>query len=244
MKFEYRKRIYVNYVTGRDVALAPSSLAGLRPRAPSLKKLIRQHFPADHAAAILELGCGHGALIHFARKAGYTNIEGIDGSPEQVAAARRLGIEGVTEGDIADALRVRTAASLDVVVTFDVIEHFTRDELLSIVDDVHRVLRPGGKWIIHTANGESVFSGRMRYGDLTHEVAFTQRSLAQLLLSSGFSSLHCYEDTPVVHGLRSAVRWFFWKLIRGGLRLYIAAETGDASNTQIFTQTFSAVAIK
>lgn len=244
MKFEYRKRIYAHYVTGRAVVPAPSTLAGLSPRAPYLRKLVREHFPAARGTAILELGCGHGALIHFARQAGYTNIAGVDGSLEQVAAARRLGIEGVTEGDILDALKARADASLDVVVAFDVIEHFTRDELLGIVDDVHRILRPGGRWIIHTANGESVFSGRMRYGDLTHELAFTRTSIAQLLISSGFSSLQCYEDTPVVHGLASGARWFLWKLIRAGLRLYIAVETGDASNAHIFTQNFLTVAIK
>jgi len=93
---------------------------------------------------VLDLGCGHGALIYFARRAGYTNTRGVDGSPEQVAAARRLGIEGVEEGDLLATLASQADGSLDVVVAFDVIEHFTRDELLGFVDQVQRVLRPGG----------------------------------------------------------------------------------------------------
>ncbi|PIP43376.1 MAG: methyltransferase, partial [Deltaproteobacteria bacterium CG23_combo_of_CG06-09_8_20_14_all_60_8] len=59
---------------------------------------MRQHFPVDKGVAILDLGCGHGALIHVARELGYRNLRGVDGSPEQVAAARRLGIEGVEAG--------------------------------------------------------------------------------------------------------------------------------------------------
>lgn len=240
----YRTRIYTHYVKSRTQALAPETLAGLAPRAPSLRRLVRAHFPADRQAAVLDLGCGHGALLHFAREAGYTNLCGVDGSPQQVEAAQRLGIEGVLEGDLRDYLASQADASLDVVVAFDVIEHFTREELLPFVDEVHRVLKPGGRWIIHVPNGESPFGGRMRYGDLTHEVAFTRTSLAQLLLSSGFTDVRCFEDSPVVHGAKSALRWLLWKGIRGLLRLYIAAETGDASNVHIFSQNLLAVATK
>lgn len=242
--FSYRERIYQHYVHAREQALAPPTLEGLKPRAPYLTKLIQTHFPADRRSAILDLGCGHGALIHFARRGGYTNIRGVDGSPEQVAAARRLGIDGVEEVALLAALTAQADESLDVVVAFDVIEHFTRDELLSFVDQVHRVMRPGGRWIIHTPNGESPFCGRIRYGDLTHELAFTRTSINQVLLSSGFSKVQCFEDAPIPHDLKSTVRWGLWKVIRSLLRLYIAAETGDTAGKAIFSQNFLTVAVK
>lgn len=240
----YRTRIYNQYVQARTQVLAPDTLAGLAPRAPFLRRLVREQFPDDRDAAVLDLGCGHGALLHFAREAGYTKLRGVDGSPEQVAAAQRLGIEGVEAGDLLDALAAQADASLDVVIAFDVIEHFTRDELLPFVDHVYRVLKPGGRWIIHVPNGESPFFGAIRYGDLTHELAFTRTSLGQLLLSSGFSDVRCFEDAPVVHGAKSALRWLLWKGFRGVLRLYIAAETGDASNAHIFSQNLLAVATR
>ena len=240
----YRSRIYTHYVQAREQALAPQTLAGLAPRSHALRRLIEQHFPADKNAVVLDLGCGHGALLHFAREAGYTNLRGVDGSPQQVAAARRLGIEGVEEGDLRDALATQPDASLDVVIAFDVIEHFTRDELLPFVDEVRRVLKPGGRWIIHVPNGESPFFGGIRYGDLTHELAFTRISIAQLLLASGFAEARCFEDQPVVHGAKSAVRWALWQGFRSLLRLYIAAETGDAGGGHIFSQNLMAVARK
>jgi len=241
---EYRERIYRHYVNSRDLVLAPSTLEGLNPRAPYLTRLIRAHFPADRKAAILDLGCGHGALLHFAHRAGYTNIRGVDGSPEQVAAAQRLGIGGVEEGDLLAVLTANGDESIDVVATFDVIEHFTREELMGFVDQVRRVLRNNGRWIIHTTNGESPFCGRIRYGDLTHELAFTRKSISQLLLSSGFSKVRCFEDVPVPHGLKSAIRWGLWKVIRSLLRVYIAVETGDAADRAIFSQNFLTVAMK
>ncbi len=162
--FGYRERIYNHYVYAREHMLAPPTLEGLKPRAPYLTKLIQTHFPADRRSAILDLGCGHGTLILFARREGYTNIRGVDGSPEQVEAARQLGIEGVEEGDLLATLASQADESFDVVVAFDVVEHFTRDELLGFVDQVHRVLRSDGRWIIHTANGESPFCGRIATG--------------------------------------------------------------------------------
>ena len=240
----YRARIYSQYVQARSQALAPKTLEGLAPRAPSLRRLVRQHFPDSRSAAVLDLGCGHGALLHFAREAGYTSLQGVDGSSQQVEAARRLGIAGVEEGDLRAVLSAQPDVSLDVVVAYDVIEHFTRDELLPFVDEVRRVLKAGGRWIIHVPNAESPFFGAVRYGDLTHEMAFTRNSLAQLLLASGFSEVSCFEDEPVVHGGKSALRWMLWKGIRSLLRLYVAVEAGDAGGAQIFSRNLLAVARK
>lgn len=240
----YRSRIYSNYVNARTAKLAPDSIAGLTPRAPYLRRLIHRHFPADLQAVIIDLGCGHGSLIYFAQQSGYMNICGVDGSLEQVTAAKRLGIQGVEEGDLMQVLTELPDASQDCVIAFDVIEHFTRDELIGFVDEVKRVLKPDGRWIIHAPNGESPFSGRMRFWDFTHELAFTRTSIAQLLYSSGFSDVRSYEDEPIPHGLKSLIRWTLWKGFRAMLRLYLAAETGDTNRDAIFSQNFLTVAIK
>ncbi len=244
MTQDYRLRIYGAYVTARDSSLAPKALEGLRPRMPYLRQMIRRHFPENRDAVILELGCGHGALLYALQQAGYRNARGVDGSPEQIAAAQRLGILGVEEGDVVDSLGATADASLDVVVAFDLIEHFTKNELIPLVDEVHRVLKPGGKWIIHTPNAEGPFFGRIRYGDLTHELAFTRVSIAQLLKSSGFDEVACFEDAPVPHGLKSAVRAMLWSLIRAGLLFYIAVETGAFDRNAVFSQNLLTVAVR
>lgn len=237
----YRDRIYRHYVEAATEKLAPDTLAGLKSREPHLAKLVARHFPADRTAAIVDLGCGHGALLHAARKAGYTNLLGYDRSPSQVAAARRLDIP-VREGDLFEVIRNLPAQSQDVVVAFDVIEHFDKDELIEFTDQTLRVLRPGGRWIVHVPNGVSPFSGIVRYGDLTHELSFTPESLTQLALSSGFRSIDCFEDEPVAHGLKSAVRLALWKVLRGMLRFYLTVETG--ASQPVLTQNMLAVAVK
>jgi cyclopropane fatty-acyl-phospholipid synthase-like methyltransferase len=241
---DLRSRIYGQYISARFDRSLPATLEDVRRDSWSLHRVVQRHFPPQRDAAILDLGCGLGSLIDAARHAGYTRAVGVDRSREQVEQAARLGIEGVVEVDIIEFLAQTPSSSQDVVVTFDVIEHFTREELLPFVDEIHRVLKTGGRWIIHVPNGESPLSNRIRYGDFTHEQAYTQSSLAQLLLSSGFSSLKCYEDTPLVHGVASAARYVVWKVMRGMLRLYLMAETGNTGRTAIFTQNLLAVAIK
>jgi len=209
-----------------------------------LRKIIRDHFPNDRSASILDLGCGHGAFLHFIRETQYSDVSGVDCSSQQVAEATRLCIGGIIEGNLMETLRSLPGQSKDVIIAFDVIEHFTKNELLPLVDEVFRVLKKGGTWIIHTPNGESPFGNRMFFWDFTHEMAYTRTSISQLLLSSGFSEVICREDTPIPHGLKSTVRWALWKCFRNALRLYLAAETGAGERECILTQNFLTVAKK
>lgn len=240
----YRERIYRSYDSARLIRIAPTSLDGLQTRLPYLRRIVREKFPKDRNCSILDLGCGHGSLLFVLRQCGYNKLRGVDTSPEQVAAARRLGIVEVEEGDILGTLAATPAASLDVVIAFDVIEHFSKNELIPLVDAVLRVLKTGGRWIIHVPNAESPFSARIRYSDFTHELAFTRISLDQLLRASGFTRVDCFEDRPVPHGLKSAVRALLWRAFRVGLLCYLAVETGEFDRHAVLSQNLLAVAIK
>lgn len=240
---KYRERIYQHYVTAMEKNCTISR-DSLRSREPYLRHVIRDYFPHDKEANILDLGCGHGALLYYCHLEGYSRVVGVDRSPQQVAKAAELGIQGVQQGDLLSTLHVLPDASRDVVIAFDVIEHFSKEELLPLIDEVRRVLRPGGRWIIHVPNGESPFQGRIRYGDFTHENIFTRNSLAQILLASGFTDVRSFEDKPVVHGLKSFVRRVLWAGIRASLLVYLAAETGAFDRGTILTQNFLAVAIR
>lgn len=234
-----QERLYRHYA---NHSRPPETLDGLRSRAPYLRRVIRRHFPPDRDARILDLGCGYGALVHFAREAGYSHIEGVDAARDQVEAAQRLGIDGVRHGDLVETLRSTPDASKEVVVALDVIEHFARDDLLVFVDEVHRVLAPGGRWLLHVPNAESPLFGRVRYGDLTHQLAFTSSSLRQLLGASGFQQVAIFEDAPVAHGAPSALRAVLWRILRVGLRFYLTVETGNPGRHAVFTQNLFAVA--
>src|SRR5436309_5892032 len=108
----YRQRIYAQYVTASDKPLAPPSIEGLRSRLPFCRNIVRQHFPRDRSAAILELGCGHGAFLYVMHQAGYKGAKGVDGAADQVSASRQLGTTSVEEADVMSALIATANASL------------------------------------------------------------------------------------------------------------------------------------
>ena len=240
---DLRARLYASYAeTG--AAAVPQARPEDAPRGQidMLRAVIARHFPPSHDARIIEFGCGAGLLIHFARAAGYCDITGVDVAPGQVAAAARLGIGGVHQGELLAALEALDDGSLDAAITFDVLEHLTEPEMLGLVDGVHRALRPGGRWIIHTVNAEAPFFGRVRYGDLTHLQAFTRTSLRQLLLASGFSSVTCYEDAPIPGRPGGTLRWLMWQLVRLPALFWLVAESGPAARHAILSQNLLAVA--
>jgi SAM-dependent methyltransferase len=237
-----RARVYANYLSARTGTVTAAHTTDQHARSPYLNRLVRRHFPADRDSSILEVGCGSGALIKAAKAIGYRHISGVDGSEEQIAAAHRFGIYEAQLGDIFSHLRNIPDSSLDCVLAFDVIEHFTANELVNLVDEIARVLRPAGRWIVHAPNAEGPFFGRSRYGDITHELAFTRTSISQILLSSRFSEVRCFEDAPIPHGLLSLMRYALWKLIRASLLIYIAVETGELDYSSILSQNFLVVA--
>jgi 2-polyprenyl-3-methyl-5-hydroxy-6-metoxy-1,4-benzoquinol methylase len=229
MNQHWKDRLYQAYVSSgqtvvKDTASAQSAFAR---QIPIASYTVRRFLGVDRGAKIVDLGCGHGTFLYCLRKAGFHNIEGVDGSPEQIAVAHRCGISDARLQTIASFLSDAPSESCDVVVLFDVLEHLTPQELFSTLDGVFRILRRGGRCIIHVPNAEGIHGMRSRYNDFTHELSFTRQSLRQITSTIGFSSVQCFEDRPRVHGLFSFVRRIMWDL--GSLlpRLLLIAESGE-----------------
>jgi 2-polyprenyl-3-methyl-5-hydroxy-6-metoxy-1,4-benzoquinol methylase len=85
----YRQQLYQHYLAARAKGQALEEVDRLDLRAAHLQNLIPPHFPPDKRAAILDVGCGHGAMLYSSRQAGYHNGVGIDCSAVQVAHASR-----------------------------------------------------------------------------------------------------------------------------------------------------------
>jgi SAM-dependent methyltransferase len=157
-----------------------------------------------------------------------------------VALAAGLGVSNVEQADMVDYLSLHNK-DVDLIIAVDVLEHVTKTDLLNLLDRIAQTLKSHGRLIIQTANGEGPFAGRYRYGDLTHELAFTSRSIAQALRLVGFSRIRVFPVEPAVHGFKSAVRLVLWRGIQLCLRGYLAVETG-ITRGHIVSQNLIAVA--
>lgn len=226
---EWKRRLYESYVSsGQAGTIGTDPDETFRSRRAYIQHVIEHHFPPHRAAKILDVGCGHGAFLHFLAKAGYRHAYGIDTSDEQIAKARSLGIANAYCHSAFDYLRGSPDAELDVVLLFDILEHLESQELFDMLDEVYRVLRPGGVCLIHVPNGEGISGMGIRYGDLTHSRAFTQNSARQMLKAAGFSCIICLEERPIPHGVKSLVRRLIWDIGTLPIRLLLTAETGSS----------------
>jgi 2-polyprenyl-3-methyl-5-hydroxy-6-metoxy-1,4-benzoquinol methylase len=241
---KYRIRIYNSYISQLQDINKIKAQEDLEKRGPTMRNLINKYFPKDKSSKILEIGCGHGALIYFAKKMGYLNIEGIDGSAQQVKLAHILNIPEVRYGNLLNILKNMKDNHLDVIVAFDVIEHLTKDELFDLIDEIQRVLKSNGRWIVHAPNARSPFVGEIQYGDYTHEQAFTETSLKQLLRIFGFERIEFFECKPVIHGFMSFLRFVFWQMIRIFFCIINAAESGSIEYKAIWSRNLYALAYK
>ena len=239
---DYREKFYAKYVSLNTIPLyGKLSINDIKKQFIVWNKYFYRFLPQNKKASIIELGCGNGGLIYWLQNMGYANASGIDVSSEQIKYAKNLGIRNVNQANLVDFLKNKTEL-YDVIFMRDVIEHFHKDEIMDIFDMLYRALKKGGTFIIQTPNGASIFGGRYRYHDFTHEISFTENSLRQVMLISNFFDTHFHETRPIVFGIKSFFRLILWNFIKIILQFILLVETGGADN--VLTQNIIAVGYK
>jgi len=244
---EYRDRLYKTYFDSHYSQLGERSGQDLRRSEEDIADQLAGSLPADPTARILDLGCGTGALLLFLKRKGYQQIHGIDASPQQVEQARRAGLPCVEEAE-GIAYLGRHPEGFDLIVAFDVLEHLGKGEVLALLDAAHKALKPGGRLVLRTVNGAGLLAGRIIYGDFSHECAFTQVSLGQVLRVAGFSDLSFAPAyaASLKRGWRGWLRYSLWKFFEQVIKLYMHSTTGSGilHSGHIWTEEIIAMAEK
>jgi len=222
----YREKIYPKYATVQVQSWLEPSARNNRIGQGAIARRLRGWLPQAQNASGLDLGCGAGDLLLVLKSLGFHNLIGIDVGPEQVAIARARGVTAV-QANILEYLQT-SDQSFDVIFAFDVIEHFTKDEVLDLFALIWKRLKPGGRLLIQTPNALSPWASHYRYNDLTHEVIFGPSCLASTLRLSGFKDVKLREVGPHIHGFVSGVRWVLWKFVRAGYIALNCIESGGS----------------
>jgi SAM-dependent methyltransferase len=105
-------------------------------------ELLSQWLTPD--SRILDFGCGYGRSLGILFEKGYRNLIGFDFSPAMVSAARERFPEIVFE-EISSTKFPPADSSVDAALLFSVLTCVpTDDGQRAIIDELRRVLRPGG----------------------------------------------------------------------------------------------------
>jgi SAM-dependent methyltransferase len=131
---------------------------------------------------VLEAGCGTGyQSLELATRYGWPVVP-LDVGVEGLRYARALGLGDLVQADVA-ALPLRTA-SVDLLLSLDVIVHFPRGEEDRPVAEFARVLEPGGLLVLRVSALDLL---RSRHSMFAHErQRFTRDRLRRLLWNHGF----------------------------------------------------------
>jgi SAM-dependent methyltransferase len=220
----WKQRLYGEYVTSGQNSVDIEG--GINTYNPYVEMIIKKHLPGDKSISIVDLACGNGGLIDSLKKNGFNNVMGVDISQEQIDIAHKLGIYDVKCQDIDGFFKEQKGHSFDVIFLMDILEHIEKHEVLDMLDKVKILLKDNGMVVIHVPNAVGIFGMSVRYGDFTHESAFTSRSIKQVLSVCGFDKIKCYEDRPIIHSLNSFIRFILWSILSLPFRLLLLAETG------------------
>ena len=233
---DIRSQLYERYVSTfkhGNASLTPAELAHYYRWCDARYFPILQDLPKT--SSILELGCGHGRILSYLREKDFTNVKGIDISEEQIALARKDGLDA-ERIDVFEYLNRQSPSSLDGVIAIDLVEHFTKEELLQLFELLHTVIKPNGVLLLQTVNGEGLFPRQIIYGDLTHSTILSPGSMSQLLSTTRFHDMKYSECSPLASGLKGMVRAIAWKMIRAGANSIRLIESNKTQS--IWTENF------
>ncbi|MEI7554827.1 class I SAM-dependent methyltransferase [Candidatus Chlorohelix sp.] len=148
---------------------------------------------------VLDLGCGPGNLTLNAKaNVGKTGkVFGIDAAPEMIELANKKAAEkGVEVGfQVAYAQELPFAdATFDVVISRLVFHHLPGDLKLQALNEIQRVLKPGGKCLVVDFDMPSlpVVGGLFKHVLSNHTMPQTDvRNYAVLMKQTGYQEVEC-----------------------------------------------------
>jgi SAM-dependent methyltransferase len=175
---EYEAGVYRDYVDARALKLAT-----MRRRLPVIRAYAR-------GSRLLDVGCGSGFFMEAALEAGF-DPAGIELSSVAIGLAQPSVRARITQGDV-NSLLATDARQFDVVTAFDIIEH-TLDPA-AFLDDVARVLAPGGLLVVSTPDTGHWLRTVMRdrwpmLQPHQHTFLFSRPAMRALLLRRGYEPL-------------------------------------------------------
>jgi ubiquinone/menaquinone biosynthesis C-methylase UbiE len=144
----------------------------------------------------LEIGCGGGVLLERVLTAGAGSVAGLDHSPDMLALSMKRNAEALATERLAlklgDASSIPWAdQSFDAVFTANMF--FYVEDPAAVLDEVFRVLRPGGRLVIHTAPGPLPRPSLKKWWVLIPMISamnvHTDEEMADLYKNAGFTDV-------------------------------------------------------
>lgn len=166
--------------------------------------------PLQHRR-VLEIGFGNGSFLAWARAQG-ADVAGIEINDAMLEAAHQHGFEAsnATLAELAER-----GECYDLIVAFDVLEHWDASELLQNFGCIRRLLRDDGLFLARFPNGQSPFGRVFQHGDFSHKSTLSSYKIEYLATATNLqvarigNACRVGAHTDPLSNLRQ--RWLAWR---------------------------------
>ncbi len=150
-----------------------------------------QQSASGNTPRLLDLGCGRGEFLDFAKALGF-ETGGVDSSSAAVKTAQFE--HEIVVGDLLAYLRKQPSESATAITCFHVIEHIPPRICRNLFIDAIRVLKPGGVFLVETPSlNSAIVASRQFFLDPTHKFPVHPEYLAFLAADCGFAPAELLE---------------------------------------------------
>ncbi len=140
---------------------------------------------------ILDIGCGRGEWLEVLKERGFEAV-GVDINETMVNECKERGLNAVLS-DALSFLREKKDESFSLISGFHIIEHLDFRVLVELLDEIFRVLKPGGAVLFETPNPINIEVGTSEfYMDPSHKNPIHPKAGSFLIESRGFVDVNYF----------------------------------------------------
>jgi len=164
---------------------------------PHLEKLTESFHVAKERIEVADLGCGRGEWLELLGEKGFIQARGVDANVRMVDICKKANLQ-VEMDNLFAFLSKYPSSSLHCVTSMHVVEHVPFVKLLAMLEEIKRVLKPGGLMILETPNCNNVLTATQNFPlDPTHNKLIPPLLLSFTAENAGFADvqtipLHSY----------------------------------------------------
>lgn len=183
--------------------------------------------PPEIGSLILDVGCGSGVISSYLSDNYSTKVIGLDGNIDAINFAKTIHPEIEFRLQLIDD-DFEINLEVDAIYCLELIEHIYQHQAVSLLDNFHRLLKPGGKLFLTTPNYKSAWPFIEKAMDLfgvapqlskeQHVNFYNPQSLQSLVKSRGFiiEAIHtnCFLAPWIAPFSLSVAKWLDSKEIK------------------------------
>lgn len=152
----------------------------------SLVRSVVKELNLPVGAPILDVGTSTGTNLRLLKEMGFTNVIGLDRSPEAIRWCNDKGLGLVREGDV--CLMPFSDQTFDLVLATDILEHVDDDQ--KALSELQRVLKKTGHIVITVPTFPSLWG--LQDDVAHHKRRYRRRDLLARISESGLDSRKCF----------------------------------------------------